>query len=91
MELRIGEDLKLLRLNMEIVQDFIIRIFGVSEVRFWIIPDQSAAEILNEDSIEGAPALLSTINADAEFNADVHEIKEALLRTQRGPTTKRKT
>ena len=80
MELRIDEkDLKLLGLNMEIIHDFIIRIFGVSKVRFWIIPDQPPAEVLNEDSIKGAPAVLSTISEDAQFNADVHEIMEALL------------
>ena len=50
MELRIDEkDLKLLGLNMETIHDFIIRIFGVSKVRFWIIPDQPPAEVLNED------------------------------------------
>ena len=53
MELRIDEkDLKLLGLNIEIVQDFIIRIFGVSEVRLWIVPDQPPAEDLIEGSIK---------------------------------------
>ena len=55
MGFRIDEkDLKLLRLNMEIVHDLILKILCVSEVRFWIIPDQSPAEVLNEDSIQGA-------------------------------------
>ena len=72
MELRIDEkDLKLLGLNMEIVHDFIIRIFGVSEIRLWIIPDQSLEGVLKEDSIKGAPAVLSKISEDPQFNADV--------------------
>ena len=55
MELRIYEkNLKLLGLNIEIVHAFIIRIFGVSEVRLWFIPDQSLEEVLKEDSIKGA-------------------------------------
>ena len=54
--------------------------FGVSEVRFWIIPGQSPAEVLNEDSIEGDPVVLSTISQDVQqFNADGHKITEALL------------
>ena len=85
MELRIDEKvLKLLGLNMEIIHDFIIRIFGVSKVRFWIIPDQPPAEVLNEDSIKGAPAVHPTISEDAQFNADVHEIMEALLENAEG-------
>ena len=85
MELRIDEkDLKLLGLNMEIVHNFISRIFGVSEFIFWIIPYQSPAEFLNEDSIMGAPAVLSTISEDAQFNADVHEIMEAFLENAEG-------
>ena len=91
MELRIDEkDLKLLGLNMEIVHDFIIRLFGVSKVRFWIIPDQPPAEVLNEDSIKGAPAVLSTISEDAQFNADVHEIMEALLENAVGVNNQQK-
>ena len=91
MELRIDEkDLKLLGLNMEIVHDFIIRIFGISEVRFWIIPDQSPEEILKEDSIKGAPAVLSTISEDAQFNADVDEITEALLENTKGANNEQK-
>ena len=91
LELRIDEkDLKLLGLNMEIVHDFIIRIFGVSEVRFLIIPDQSSEEILKEDSIKGAPRVLSTISEDAQFNADVDEITEALLENTNGANNQQK-
>ena len=92
MELRIDEkDLKLLGLNMEMVHDFIIRKFGVSEVRLWIIPDQSPEEVLKEDSKKGAPAVLSAIIEDAQFNADVDEITEALLENAKGPTINRMT
>ena len=91
MELRIDEkDLKLLGLNMEIVHDFIIRIFGVSEVRLWIIPDQSPEEVLKEDSLKGAPAVLSTISDDAQFNADVDEITEALPENAKGAKNQQK-
>ena len=90
-ELRIDEkDVKLTGLNIKIVHDFIIRIFGVSEVRFLIIPDQSPAELLNEDSIDGTPAVLSTISEDAQFNADIHEITEALLENAEGANNKQK-
>ena len=59
--------------------------FGVSEVRFWIIPGQSPAEVLNEDSIEGDPVVLSTISQDVQqFNADGHKITEALLENAEG-------
>ena len=91
MELRIEEkDLKLLGLNMEIVHDFILRIFGVSEVRFWIIPDQSPEEVLKEDSIKGAHAVLSTIREDAQFNSDVDEITEAILENTKGANNPQK-
>ena len=91
MELRNDEeDQKLLGLNMEIVNDFIVKIFGVSEVRFWIIPDQSTAKVLNGDSIKGAPAVLSTISEDAQFNADVHKITEALLENAEGANNQQK-
>ena len=91
MEIRIDEkDVKLFGLNMEIVHDFIIRIFGVSEVRFWIFPEQSPAEVLNEDSIKGAPAVLSTIKEDAQLNADVHEFTESLLENEEGANNQQK-
>ena len=91
MELRIDEkELKLLGLNMEIVRDLIIRIFGVSEVRFWIIPDQSFEEVLKKGSIKGAPAVLSTTSKDAQFNADVDEITEALLENTKGANNQQK-
>ena len=64
---------------MEIVHNFITRIIENSVVRFWIIVDQPPAEILNEDSIKGATAVLSAISEDALFNGDVHEITDALL------------
>ena len=73
-------------MNIEIVHNFIVRIFGVSEVRFWIIPDHSTAEPLNEDSIQGDHEVPSTISEVAWFNADVHEITEALLGLQMGTT-----
>ena len=91
MELRIEEkDLKLLGLNMEIVHNFIIRIIGVSEVRFWIISDKSPEEFLKEDSIKGAPAVLSTISEDAQFNADVDEYPEAFLENTKGANNQQK-
>ena len=45
---------------------------------FWIAADHYPAEILKKESIKGAPAVLSTTNADSLFNTDVHEITEAL-------------
>ena len=78
-------------MNIEIVHNFIIRMFGIYDVGFWISHDQSPAEILNRDSIEEAPALLSTINADAQFNTDVQETMEAVLENAEGPTINRKT
>ena len=69
----------MVQLTKESVHDFIIRIFCVSAVRFWITLDHLASEILNEGLIKGAPAVLSTMNEDAQFNADVHEVPEALL------------
>ena len=69
----------MVQLTKESVHDFIIRIFGVSAVRFWITLDQLAAEILNEGLIKGAPGVLSTMSEDAQSNADVHEVPEALL------------
>ena len=91
MELIVDEkDLKLFGLNMDIVYDFNNRRFGVSEVRLWIIPDQSPEEILKEDSIKGAPAVLSTISEDAQFNADVDEITEELLENAKGANNQQK-
>ena len=83
MELRIRDkEIKLIGLNM--VHDFIIRLFGNSEVRLWIITDQSLAEILNERSKEGATAVRSTISEDVQFNADVRKITKALLENAEG-------
>ena len=90
-ELRIEEkDLKLLELNMEIVHDFIIRIFGVSEVKCWIILDQSPEGVLKEDSIKRAPAVLCTISEDAQLNVDVDEITEALPENTKGAYNQQK-
>ena len=76
---------------MQIVHDFTIRIFRVSEVRFWIIPDQSPADLLNEISKEGPPAVLSKISADGQFNAVLEDSLRHTLRMQRGSKTNRKT
>ena len=91
MELTIDEkDLQLLGSYMEILNDFIIRIFGVSEVRFWIIPVESPAEVLNKDSINGTPAVFSAICEDVHCKADVHEITEALLENRKGLNNQQK-
>ena len=41
--------------------------------------------------MEGAPTVLSTTNADNQFNADVHKITVALLQNAEGPTANRIT
>ena len=48
------------------------------------------AEVLIEDSIKGAPAVLSTISKDALFTADVHEIIDALLESAEGDNSQQR-